>query len=128
MHYLTLYDLLALHQVLLADFGGMAGITEAGFARLENAVAAPQQSFFGEDLHPDLASKAAALCATVMSSHPFSDGNKRVAVAALDMFVTLNGATLNASNTELYDFAIQAASGLPREELEATVRGWISEP
>jgi death on curing protein len=121
MRYLTPYDLLLIHQSLLSQFGGMAGITEAGFGRLETAAYAPQQSMFGEDLYPDLPSKAAALVAAITGNHPFSDGNKRVAVVALDLMLTLNGATLSATNDEIYELAIASARGMEREAITAWV-------
>jgi hypothetical protein len=46
MRYLTPADLIAIHELLMAEFGGMRGITEAGFGRLEAAAAAPQASMF----------------------------------------------------------------------------------
>ena len=123
MRYLSPYDLLLIHQSLLSQFGGMAGITEAGFGRLETAAYAPQQSMFGADLYPDLPSKAAALVAAITGNHPFSDGNKRVAVVALDLMLTLNGATLSATNDEIYELAIAAARGSDR----ATITAWVYE-
>jgi death on curing protein len=126
LRYLTPYDLLVIHQGLLTEFGGMHGITEAGFGRLETAAYAPRQSMFGEDLYPDLVSKAAALAAAISSNHPFSDGNKRVAVAALDVMLRLNGATLTATNDELYAFAIALAQGMDRDAAVVWVREHVS--
>ncbi len=122
MHYLNTYDLLLIHQALIESFGGMPGVTEAGFARLEAAAAAPQQGAFGMELYPDLAAKAGALAHAIVRGHPFSDGNKRVAVAALDMMLTMNGAGLRADNAAVYTLAMAAAAGLGREELIAWVR------
>jgi death-on-curing protein len=122
MHYLTTYDLLLIHQALIEEFGGMPGVTEAGFARLDAAAAAPQQGAFGADLYPDLPAKAGALAHAIMRGHPFSDGNKRVAVAALDLMLTINGAALRADNDALYAMAMAAATGLGREEVIAWVR------
>jgi death on curing protein len=127
LRYLTPYDLLVIHEALLNEFGGMRGITEAGFGRVETAAYAPRQSMFGEDLYPDLVSKAAALAAAISSNHPFSDGNKRVAVAALDLMLRLNGAALNASNAELYAFAMALANGMEREAATAWVREHVGE-
>jgi death-on-curing protein len=76
---------------------------------------------FGQDLYPGLADKVVALVYGIISNHPFSDGNKRVAVVALDVMLTLNGATLVATNDEVYELALAAAGGMPREEL----RRWI---
>ena len=122
MIYLSAYDLLTIHGALLHEFGGMRGVTEAGFGRLEQVVAAPQQSAFGEELFPDLPSKAAALAHAVVRNHPFSDGNKRVALAALDVMLSLNGAALGASNDEAYALIMAAANGIAREEMVAWVR------
>jgi death-on-curing protein len=126
MRYLTAKELLVIHQALLARFGGMQGITEAGFARLEAAAATPLQSAFGEDLYPDLAAKAGALAHAIVRGHPFSDGNKRVAVAALDLMAALNGATLTADNDAVYRVAMAAAESMGREALIGWVRAHLS--
>jgi death-on-curing protein len=122
MRYLTAAELLIVHQALIERFGGMAGITEAGFARLEAAAATPRQSAFGVDLYPELADKAGALAFAIVRGHPFSDGNKRVAVVALDLILSLNGARLEASNDEVYTLAMAAADHMDRDELIAWVR------
>lgn len=122
MHYLSAEELLIIHQALIARFGGMAGVTEAGFARLEAAAATPRQSAFGADLYPDLPAKAGALAHAILRGHPFSDGNKRVAVAALDLMASLNGATLAADNDAIYALAMAGAESLGREALIDWVR------
>lgn len=128
MRYLSPYELIEMHHVLLATFGGMPGITEAGFARLETAAFAPRQSMFGADLYPDLLDKAAALFASIIANHPFSDGNKRLAVVALDVWLGLNGAELTASNDEIYDLAVATAERLDREEIVRRLRSTIRLP
>lgn len=122
MHYLSPLDLLTIHQALLLEFGGMAGITEAGFGRLETAAHAPRQSMFGTDLYPDLVSKAAVLVASLIRNHPFSDGNKRTAVVALNVMLVMNGFDLQATNDEVYDLAIAVAAGMEREAIETWLR------
>lgn len=121
MRYLTAPELLVIHQALIEQFGGMAGITEAGFARLEAAAATPRQSAFGAELYPELAAKAGALAHAIVRGHPFSDGNKRVALAALDLFLSLNGARLTATNDEAFALATTAATAMARGELIAWV-------
>jgi death-on-curing protein len=129
MRYLSPRDLLVIHQSLLLEFGGMPGITEAGFGRLETAAAVPQQSMFGADLYPTLADKGAALLHAIIRNHPFSDGNKRVAVVALVVLLQLNGAALEASNDEIYDLAIATSEGrTSREDLAAWVAARLVEP
>jgi death-on-curing protein len=121
VRYLLPPDLLLIHHALLLEFGGLPGVTQAGFGRLDTAAFAPQHGMFGQDLYPELVDKVAALVYGIISNHPFSDGNKRVAVVALDVMLALNGATLVATNDEVYDLALAVASGMPRDEL----RRWI---
>jgi death-on-curing protein len=111
MHYLTPADLIAIHELLMTEFGGMRGITEAGFGRLEAAAAAPQASAFGEELYAGVVSKAAALCQAIVRAHPFSDGNKRVALVALDLFLDANGSALRATNDQAYTTIMALARG-----------------
>ena len=124
MRYLTPTDLIAIHELLMAEFGGMRGITEAGFGRLEAAAAAPRASMFGEELYAGVSSKAAALCQAIVRAHPFTDGNKRVALVALDLFLGANGATLAATN----DHAYAAIMALARGEMEhAALVAWVEQ-
>ncbi len=111
MNYLSSADLIAIHELLISRMGGMAGITEAGFGRLDQAAAAPQLSAFGAELFEDEQSKAAALCYAIVRGHPFSDGNKRVALVALDVFLTSNGYELTATNDQAYEIMMALAAG-----------------
>jgi death-on-curing protein len=104
-------DIIAVHQLLIARFGGMPGITEAGFGRLDGAAAMPLASAFGEELFPDVLSKAAALSYAIIRSHPFSDGNKRVALVVLDVLLTRNRFELTATNDDAYIAIMAAAKG-----------------
>ena len=124
MEYLGPADLILVHELLLSEFGGMRGITEAGFGRLEAAAATPQASMFGEEIYAGVVGKAAALCQAIVRGHPFSDGNKRVALAALDLFLATNGRALSASNDEAYT----AIMALARGELEyAELAAWVEQ-
>lgn len=78
---------------------------------------------FGEELYPDLFSKAAILFYLLVKNHPFVDGNKRTAALTLIEFLERNGYTLNATNDELYQFTIDVASSvLTKEEVELWIR------
>jgi death-on-curing protein len=124
MRYLTPADLIAIHELLLSEFGGMRGITEAGFGRLEAAAATPRASMFGEDIYAGVGAKAAALCLAIVRGHPFSDGNKRVALVALGAALALNGVRLTATNDQAYTAIMGLARGeIGREELVA----WVEE-
>jgi death on curing protein len=124
MHYLTPADLIVVHELLLSEFGGMRGITEAGFGRLEAALAAPQASMFGQDIFADVPSKAAALCQAIVRAHPFTDGNKRVALVALDLFLAHHGYTLAATNDDAYATIMALAQGELDQE---TLLEWVEQ-
>jgi death-on-curing protein len=94
MRYLTLGEVVELHQRLLQATGGAPGIRDSG--ALESAVAQPKATFGGADLYPTLAEKAAALCSSLVQGHPFVDGNKRVGHAAMEAFLVLNGTEIDA--------------------------------
>ncbi len=89
MRYLSIAEVLALHQLLIAETGGSPGIRDLG--ALESSVNQPYASFAGRDLYPELADKAAALCFSLVMNHPFLDGNKRLGHAAMETFLSLNG-------------------------------------
>ena len=128
MRYLSPADLIAIHELLLSDFGGMRGITEAGFGRLEAAAATPRASMFGEEIYAGIAQKSAALCLAIVRAHPFSDGNKRVALVALGTALALNGARLTATNDQAYEAMMSLARGEMRhEQLAAWVELYSAE-
>ena len=72
--YLTVEEVIATHDHAIREFGGSPEL--ASVARLESAVATPRQTMFGQDLYPDLFSKAAILIYLLIKNHPFVDGNK----------------------------------------------------
>jgi death-on-curing protein len=106
--YLTVPQILFLHARLIDETGGSHGLRELGL--LEAASARPQATFGGEDLYPDLFSKAAALLDSLINNHPFVDGNKRAGIAAAGLFLRQNGHHLIATNPELETFTLKVAS------------------
>jgi death on curing protein len=82
--HLTLLEVLAIHDRMLADFGGARGVRDAG--ALESALFRPVTGYYD-----DVIAQAAALMESLLINHPFVDGNKRTAFAAADIFLRLNG-------------------------------------
>ena len=116
MRYLSLGEIVDLHQALLAQTGGATGIRDLGMR--ESALAQPRATFGGTDLHPTLVQKAAALGFSLTLNHPFVDGNKRVAHAAMEVFLLLNGLDLNATIDEQERVMLDLADGrITREQL-----------
>jgi death-on-curing protein len=112
--YLSAEQVLSLHKALVGQFGGPSGVRERG--ALESAVARPAMTFGGDDLYADLAAKAAALMHSLVLNHPFVDGNKRIGVAAAELFIELNGFTLDASDEDLEDMTLALAEGKVKVE------------
>ncbi len=109
MIYLSRKQLLRVHERQIESFGGSAGLRDRG--GLEAAAARPQMTFGGEDLYPDPAAKAAALMHSLVMSHPFVDGNKRVGAMAAELFLRVNGIDLVASDEELISLTLAVARG-----------------
>lgn len=82
--FLTLDEVLAIHERLLEAFGGPKGVRDLGL--LESALYRPRSGHYD-----DLPSMAAALFESLLMNHPFLDGNKRVAFFATDVFLRVNG-------------------------------------
>lgn len=74
-------------------------------------MAQPRQSFAGQDLYPDITSKAAALCFSLVLNHPFVDGNKRIGHAAMETFLLVNGHELRAPVDEQERIMLDLAAG-----------------
>jgi len=107
--YLGLDQVLELHRLQIRRFGGSAGLRDRG--SLESALARPQMTFGGEDLYSDVESKAAALLHSLVMNHPFVDGNKRTGSAVAELFMSLNGLELAATDDELVEVTLAAARG-----------------
>lgn len=86
---------LLVYRRVMEETGGSPGIRDEGL--LLAALARPRASFGGEDLYPTLFEKAAALAESLVRSHPFVDGNKRMALACLRTMLKMNGYQVVAS-------------------------------
>jgi death-on-curing protein len=87
--FLSVDEVLVLHQRLLARYGGQEGVRDRGL--LLSALAQPQATFGGEWLHATLFEMAAAYAFHIAQNQPFLDGNKRTAHHAALVFLDLNG-------------------------------------
>jgi death-on-curing family protein len=77
---------------------------------LESALARPFHSAGGQDAYPSLLEKASALFHSLISNHPFQNGNKRTGVIAVDAFLVGNGYAMALSNDKMYELAQRTAS------------------
>ena len=107
--FLSTLVVLALHQDMVAAFGGAIGVRDEGL--LDSALAQPKATFGGEFLHSTIYEQAAACLYHLSRNHPFINGNKRTACAAMETFLELNGYELTLSDEEEYQLVIQVAQG-----------------
>ena len=88
---------------------------------LESCLATPFQSFSGKSLYPSFISKASVLFYLMVKNHPFQNGNKRVAMTTLFVFLYKNRKWLKVDAQELYNFTVWVASS-PRRVKEETIK------
>lgn len=97
------------HTVSIQQYGGSEGVRDPG--ALEAAVARPWSASFGREHVPTAHEKTAALAESIIRRRPFVDGNKRTGVSAGTHLLFTLGYELTATNEELEEFAVSAATG-----------------
>ena len=107
--FLSVEDVLVLHQDLIARFGGDPGILNTG--ALEAAVAQPRMTAFGQLIHPTRETQAAAYLFHLTANHPFCDGNKRIGLFAALVFLRDNGYRLLGTSDDWHDLTMGVAKG-----------------
>lgn len=115
--FLTLSEIVAIHQDQITRYGGSAGVRD--FSLLQSAIAMPAATFGGQFLHTDLHEMAAAYLFHLVQNHPFIDGNKRVGAATAVVFLALNGLRLMASEENLAELVLSVARGEQRKSAVA---------
>jgi death on curing protein len=120
--YLTVVEVAEIHQVMIDRFGGSHGVRDIG--ALESALFRPQSGYYD-----DLIAEACALLESLAINHPFVDGNKRVAYAAMEIFLLVNGMRVEATQQQIYRFMMKLFDGNKFElaELEKWFRPRISQ-
>ena len=120
--YLTVADVLALHTVLMRRYGGLPGVRDPG--ALEAALYRPQTGYYKDTIE-----QAAALMESLAINHPFVDGNKRIAFAAMDVFLRINGYKLNRQSAQIYAEIISMLEHkqLSLVNVDAWLRGFVTE-
>lgn len=106
--YLSLAEVSALHPLVMDTAGTHGHLLDAG--KLESALLRPQMIAYSEDA--DLFVQAAVLITGIALAHPFSDGNKRLALLAGDVFLAINGTWIRS---EPIAFAMQIMAFLTRD-------------
>lgn len=120
MNWISSFELLVIHEKVIAETGGNKGVLN--FGNLKACVSRPFAAFGDHELFPDLTAKVAAQIHAISSYHPFVDGNKRTALVAADVCLRLNGYRL-ANSDDLESFFWSIARGeQPVEDIESWVK------
>jgi len=113
---------LIFHKRLILDYGGLDGLRDEGL--LESALAQPEATMFGSELHQNIFEMAAAYGYHLCQNHPFIDGNKRIAFVVMDTFLRFNGWEMVADEEAIYVLMLALASGeVDKPQLAEWLRG-----
>ena len=102
-------DILDLYKLMANKTGGTVGIREESL--LESALDAPFQTFAGFELYPTLIEKAARLGYGLVANHPFVDGNKRIGIFSMLVFLEVNDLIIEFSDEEIVSITLKVADG-----------------
>jgi death-on-curing protein len=109
LFYLTVDDILALYAVIVGVPPEKAGLHVRDPNVLESALARPQNEAAYQGA--SLGRQAATLLWGLARNHSLQDGNKRTAYVVTQVLLRGNGATVRATEDELYDVVIAVARG-----------------
>ena len=125
LEFLGLEDVLDIHRLQMAQYGGANGLREPGL--LESALAQPQATFAGDFVHDGLFAMAAAYLFHIVSNHPFLDGNKRTGLLSALVFLDLNGIAVERESARLYDLTMAVAEGRADKKKVAEILARIAD-
>lgn len=120
MIWMTADDVIAIHSVVIKRSGGTDGLRDRSI--LESAIAAPMQTFDGEDLYPTVIEKISRLGYGLAANHAFFDGNKRIGAMVTQLMLKWNEYELWLNPGELSDLFIAIAAG---SKTESDLLQWI---
>jgi len=121
LEWLDATDVIHFHRALIEEFGGLHGIRDKG--ALESTLARPINLISYEPETP-IHELAASYGFGLVKNHVFNDGNKRIALTVIDIFLALNGMQLVAEEVEVVCVIKDVATGAMEE---ADLAAWIRE-
>ncbi|HEM5084273.1 TPA: type II toxin-antitoxin system death-on-curing family toxin [Streptococcus suis] len=108
MKVLTVEQVIELHTRLIQATGGLYGVRDVGL--IESSLSSAFSTYFGVEKYPSIEEKAARLCYSLVNNHAFLDGNKRIGVFVMIIFLELNGIVLNQTDDEIVKLGLGVAS------------------
>jgi death-on-curing protein len=120
MKRLLLESVITMHRALIAESGGLDGVRDMNM--LDASINAPYHTFDGQNLYPTLQSMAAHLAFSLIKNHAFLDGNKRIGVLAMLVFLEINGLPISCTDDELVALGLGLADS---SITESDLLDWI---
>ncbi|MEA2663309.1 MAG: death on curing protein [Candidatus Eremiobacteraeota bacterium] len=114
MVWIRIDTVLAIHEAQIDEHGGGLGVRDLGL--LESALARPRNVEAYAERDDDVPLLAALHAIALVRNHPFVDGNKRVGLVLLDLFLDLNGYELSASDADCAAVMWCLASGATKDD------------
>ncbi|HEM5060033.1 TPA: type II toxin-antitoxin system death-on-curing family toxin [Streptococcus suis] len=108
MKVLTVEQVIELHTRLIQATGGLDCVRDVGL--IESSLSSAFSTYFGVEKYPSIEEKAARLCYSLVNNHAFLDGNKRIGVFVMIIFLELNGIVLNQTDDEIVKLGLGVAS------------------
>ena len=127
VRYLTVQEVIFINATLIKTYSPSEQIGVRSMSLLESAVYRPQQTVLGKDAYPSVFEKAAALFQSLGQNHPFQNGNKRTAFAAMVLFLRFNGYFFKMDPKQAEDFTVAMVEHAYRfEQLVDIIKGHSS--
>jgi death-on-curing protein len=114
IEYLTIEQVIELHDEMLKRYGGLPGIRDENL--LWSAIDAPKAAMFGQEMYPSVYEKAAAYLYHLVCNHPFNDANKRTGYAVTLVFLEVNNAKKVFKKEDLENLVVEIAKGKKTKE------------
>ena len=116
MKRLSIETVVSMHSELIAQSGGLDGVRDANM--LDASINSPFHTFGGEYLYPTLQAMAAHLAFSLIKNHPYLDGNKRIGILSMLVFLDINGLPVTCTDDELITLGLGLAdSSIAESEL-----------
>jgi death on curing protein len=114
-------DVIKIHELLIDQFGGSHGVRDEN--SLNSAINRPFATFDQQELYPEPVDKAAAILESIVTNHPFIDGNKRTGYVLARLLLLKSGLDLKATQEEKYEMVIAVSKGELKYE---HIRNWMT--
>ena len=115
-------EVIKIHKLLIDQFGGSHGVRDK--SSLNSAINRPFATFDQQELYPEPVDKAAAILESIVTNHPFIDGNKRTGYVLARLLLLKSGLDIEATQEDKYEMVIAVSKGEWKLE---QIRNWMTE-